>query len=258
MPVPLAQSIAARALLAPGGTLPAGLLTLAPVLHAQSDGSMVCPRVPFGAMASHVLASDGDALWLFDAALARRDAAGFAPDPTATLHWSRAHGGKQLDGDGAGLPFLGAAVHAALLAGAMARTFEMTLQYCNDREQFGRPLGKFQAVQQQLSVMAEQVVAASMAAEAAFQSGSRAVPAMLAAIAKARASEAAVDVASTAHALHGAIGVTQEFDLQLLTRRLHAWRMAHGAEQHWHRFVGEQVLAGEGTLVEQMRLALPG
>ena len=45
------------------------------------------------------------------------------------------------------------------------------------------------------------------------------------AVAKARTSEAAVTVAAIAHAVHGAIGITEEFDLQLYTRRLHAWRV---------------------------------
>ena len=150
---------------------------------------------------------------------------------------------------------MAAAVQAALLAGAMARVFEMTLQYCNDRVQFGKSLGKFQAIQHQLSVMAEYVAAASVAAEAAFQTDGRTPRLMAAAMAKSRASEAAAAVANTAHGLHGAIGVTAEYDLQLLTRRLHEWRMAHGAENHWNRLVGEQVLAGGSTLCEFVRTA---
>ena len=49
-------------------------------------------------------------------------------------------------------------------------------------------------------------------------------------------------MASTAHALHGAIGVTEEFDLQLYSRRLHEWRMADGSEAYWNRIVGEAML----------------
>jgi acyl-CoA dehydrogenase len=75
------------------------------------------------------------------------------------------------------------------------------------------------------------------------QSVAGAVPARLAtAIAKARTSMAVPLVASTAHALHGAIGVTAEYDLQLYTRRLHEWRMADGSEVFWNRMVGEAVL----------------
>jgi alkylation response protein AidB-like acyl-CoA dehydrogenase len=74
-------------------------------------------------------------------------------------------------------------------------------------------------------------------------------------MAKARASEAAVLVANTAHGLHGAIGVTEEYDLQLLTRRLHEWRMVHGSETYWNRLIGEQLLAANTTLCEFVRMA---
>lgn len=117
----------------------------------------------------------------------------------------------------------------------MTRCFEMSLQYGNDRTQFGRSIGKFQAVQHQLAVMAEHVAAARIATAAAFRAG-LAQPALLpAAIAKARASEAAALAANTAHAVHGAIGVTEEYDLQLYTRRLHGW-LAHGSEAYWRKW----------------------
>ena len=151
------------------------------------------------------------------------------------------------------MPAFAAALHAALLSGAMNRVFEMTLQYCNDRVQFGKSLGKFQAVQHQLSVMAEHTAAASMAAEAAFQSTGNTPSLLAGAMAKSRTSEAVVLVASTAHALHGAIGVTQEYDLHLLTRRLHEWRMAHGSESYWNRVIGEHVLASDLSLSDFVR-----
>ena len=147
-------------------------------------------------------------------------------------------------GDSGALERWGAALHAGLIAGALGQVFEMSLAHCNVREQFGRPLGRFQAVQHQLAVMAEQVAAASIAAEAAFQGGGAQVPALWpAAMAKARASEAAAEVAALAHAVHGAIGITAEYDLQLYTRRLHEWRTTHGSEDHWHRRLGQAVLA---------------
>jgi acyl-CoA dehydrogenase len=254
VPLPAAQAIAARALVAPGTALPEGLLTLAPALQRQADGTLVAALVPFGAMAAHVLASDGTQLLLLDAQGAERIATGIHADTNATLVW-RDLRAPQVVGDdpGEALASFGAALHAALLAGALTRVFDMTLQYCNDRVQFGRSLGKFQAVQHQLAVMAEQVAAASMAAEAAFQADG-AVPRLLpAAIAKARASEAALLVANHAHALHGAIGVTEEYDLQLFTRRLHAWRMAHGSEAYWNERIGQAVLRSDESVAEFVR-----
>jgi alkylation response protein AidB-like acyl-CoA dehydrogenase len=251
-PLPMAQAIAARALVGPGVALPEATLTLAPAL-LRAEGELRAPLVPFGLVADHVLAADGDQLLLLDTSSAQRLPTGIAGSQAATLVWTGAGHAQTIAGDAAALAPMAAALHAAMMAGAMTRVFEMTLQYCNDRQQFGKPLGKFQAIQHQLSVMAEQVAAVSIAAEAAFESGSRTPSLVRAAMAKARASEAVPLVANTAHALHGAIGVTEEFDLQLYTRRLHAWRMAHGAEHHWNRIVGEAVLAGSGTLAEFVR-----
>ena len=64
---------------------------------------------------------------------------------------------------------------------------------------------------------------------------------MRVAIGKLNACEAVAPVASGAHAVHGAIGITEEYDLQLFTRRLHAWRLADGSERYWARVIGEAV-----------------
>ena len=132
----------------------------------------------------------------------------------------------------------GALITATLMAGAMQRVLEATLAYANDRAQFGKSIGKFQAVQQQLSVMAEQVFAARMAAEIGCASDGIAPQPLRAAVAKARASEAAEKVVAIAHAVHGAIGVTAEFDLQLHTRRLQEWRGDFGSQAYWHAQLG--------------------
>ncbi len=250
IPVPVAQAIAARALVGPGTTLPGGLLTFAPALTRCEGGKLRCPLVPFGAISDHVLAADGDQLLLLSCADAQRVSVGIAHSQLATLTWPNDHSAERIVGDSAALAPTAAALHAALLAGAMTRVFEMTLQYCNGRSQFGKSLGKFQAVQHQLSIMAEQVAASSVAAEAAFQT-TRPTPRLLAAaIAKSRTSEAAPGVANMAHALHGAMGVTDEYELQLFTRRLHEWRLAHGAESYWNRLIGERVLADSTTLID--------
>jgi alkylation response protein AidB-like acyl-CoA dehydrogenase len=143
------------------------------------------------------------------------------------------------------LAAIAALLHAGLLVGAMKRAFELTMDYANQRVQFGKSIGKFQAIQHQLAVMAEQVAAGGMAAQAAFAAGAPDLPPPHAcAVAKARTSEAAVQVAAIAHAVHGAIGITEEYDLQLSTRRLHEWRGAHGSEAFWHRELGRALLHG--------------
>lgn len=252
LPLPLAQSMAARALAVDAGELPKGLISMAPGVTEGADGTLVCPLVPHGLQASHVVLVHQGRRRLLDARNAERRAYGAPGRHTATLCWAKGHAtgadiGQDLGPDSGELEAWGAAIHAALIASAMVRVFEMTLEYCNGREQFGRPLGKYQAVQHQLSVMAQQVVASSSAAQAAFQGEGPSPSLMAAAAAKSRASEAAVSVANTAHALHGAIGVTAEYDLHLYTRRLHEWRLAHGSEEWWNLKLGHAVLAsGQG------------
>lgn len=252
VPAPAGQSIVARALL-PSSAIPGGMITLSEALRRDAGGSISCPLTPYGAVADFVLARDGDALLLLPCASGKRQATGVYRSLTATLTWADDKSATRLPGHGENLTAFAAALYAALLSGAMTRVFEMTLTYCNDRVQFGKSLGKFQAVQHQLSVMAEHTAAASIAAEAAFRTGALAPSLLAAAIAKSRTSEAAVLIASIAHALHGAIGVTEEFDLQLMTRCLHEWRMAHGSEAHWNLLIGQHVLDGDASLVELVR-----
>lgn len=262
LPVPAAQSIAARALLRDTGVPPpAGMITLAGNCLRIADESLCAPRVPFGLTSDYVLAYVDGKLLLLDAREAQREATGVRGSASATLTWKRDAVPAPLAGEGEGegegkgkgkgeaVRLFSAAIHAAAIAGAMDRVFDMTLQYCNDRSQFGKSIGKFQAVQHQLSVMAQHVAAAGIAAELAF-SGGGCIPARLAtAIAKARTSMAVPLVASTAHALHGAIGITEEYDLQLYTRRLHEWRMTDGSETYWNEVVGGALLARPQTSV---------
>jgi acyl-CoA dehydrogenase len=76
-----------------------------------------------------------------------------------------------------------------------------------------------------------------------------------AAAAKARAGEAAERVVAIAHAVHGAIGVTAEYDLQLLTRRLQEWRIDFGAAPYWHAQLGRALLAAPAGTVLDFLLA---
>lgn len=253
VPVPVAQTIVARALVGSHLVMPSGMVTLAQTFNREASGAISCAMTPYGMLADFVLIRDGDCLLLLPCTAARRAGTGVQNCLTATLAWPDECSATRVLQGGAKLPALAAALHAALLSGAMNRILEMTLQYCNDRVQFGKSLGKFQAVQHQLSVMAEHTAAASIAAEAAFQGTENTPSPLIAAMAKSRTSEAAVLVASSAHALHGAIGVTEEYDLQLLTRCLHEWRTAHGSEAYWNKVIGQQVLASEMSLSDFVR-----
>src|SRR5690606_26085959 len=111
-----------------------------------------------------------------------------------------------------------------------------------ERQQFGRPIGKFQAIQHNLAVMAEQVAAMRMAAQQAC--GAQMPPAGLpVAVGIYRNAESAAEVAAAAHAIHGAIGVTAELDLQLYTRRLLQWQTDAGSAAYWAGRIGQAALA---------------
>ncbi|MFJ3483170.1 acyl-CoA dehydrogenase family protein [Pseudomonas sp. NPDC090202] len=137
----------------------------------------------------------------------------------------------------------GALIRSAQIAGALSRLLEMTSEYAGQRQQFGKPIGAFQAIQQQLAVFAEQTAAGNSAAEAAFVQSDRALNWLSIAVAKVSTAEAATRCANIAHAVHGAIGFTQEYALQLYTRRLWAWRGEFGSATHWSQQIGAQVCA---------------
>lgn len=138
---------------------------------------------------------------------------------------------------------LAAAATAALMAGAMDALQAMTLDYAGARRQFGREIGKFQAIQHQIAVMAEEVMAARMAAQRALQGPPLEISPRLAAVAKLRCGQAAQVVCAVAHAVHGAIGVSEELDLHHFTSALHRRRLAHGGEGYWARELGRCALA---------------
>ena len=111
-------------------------------------------------------------------------------------------------------------------------------------------------MQQELSVLAEQAHSATLAARLGCSAvGVRPDP-LLAATAKLRACEAARSVCAIAHAVFGAIGITEEHVLGLYTRRLHEWRAAPGTETQCARLLGQALLAQPDGLFDFVRLRL--
>jgi acyl-CoA dehydrogenase len=119
------------------------------------------------------------------------------------------------------------------------------VQYAGERQQFGRPLAKFQAIQMELAEMAGEVTAVTALTDAAVQALSHGDEnfALAAAAAKVRAGAAVEVVARLAHQVHGAIGFTQEHKLHHLTKRLWSWRDEAGSELVWSRVLAEGLLA---------------
>jgi acyl-CoA dehydrogenase len=148
----------------------------------------------------------------------------------------------------------GALARAVQMSGALDRILEMTIQYAKQRVQFGRPIIKFQAVQQELARLAGEAAiarASAMAAAAAVMANSGANTAV--AFAKIKAGEAAQAGASIAHQLHGAIGVTDEYLLHHSTLRLWAWRAEYGSEAYWAERLGEYAFSrGAATVWDEL------
>ena len=130
---------------------------------------------------------------------------------------------------------------AAKMAGALQAALDLSVEYTRQRQQFGKPLASFQAIQQQLAVFAEETAAANMAAAAAFRAADHGDAWFEIACAKLRANQAARVSTGIAHQVHGAMGFTAEYRLQHLTRRLWKWGSEHGNERFWSDRIGARV-----------------
>ncbi|MDQ2140275.1 acyl-CoA dehydrogenase family protein [Alcaligenaceae bacterium B3P038] len=253
LPVPLIHTaLIAPALHAAGIMRPAGSIALAP--FAQRDGTHLHVRaLPWGKTARWVVAQCADDTRLLDVSEAVMTADSAYGSLQADLRWPQTAGiAVAIDN----VATLAATAYTGQIAGAMQRVLEMTVGYAEDRKQFGKSIGKFQAIQQQLSVMAEHVAAARIGAQMAFQSTTAQPDPLLAAVGKRAASAGAPVIAATAHAVHGAIGITAEYDLHRYTRLLHQWRHAAGSESYWDARIGRAALASSDRALDFMRLKL--
>ncbi len=244
--LPLADSIVAGGLLSAGGieppTGPIGLAnaldTSAPLPHAMQVGAYVdlnegrlrCVRLAHSDVTVLEQAEDG---------------AGHLPEEHADVVQDVAAPSwltPQM------FQALAAFIRAASMAGAMQAVLDLTLSYTREREQFGRPLAKFQAIQHHLSDIACET-AASIAAVELASDALRSAPEPNSgmideiAIAKIRCGQAASTVAAAAHQAHGAMGFTREYALGRFTRRLWQWQDEFGTETEWATLLGNTVLS---------------
>jgi acyl-CoA dehydrogenase len=251
LPLPFAQTMLARACLtAVGHSLPAGPISTAGFGIKTAQGGLRAPSVCGALLADHVLVQHGATLYLLPTSKAQKDLTAGPGSLDASLQWDASVFESSKLGELPVATVLNATAVAlaALMAGASDRVLEMTLNYANDRVQFGKPIGRLQAVQQQITEMAEKVYSARMASQLGCQSPDWHVSALSAALAKTQCSVVANRIASIAHATHGAIGVTYEYDLQLYTRRLYEWSRSAGGSQFWAQQLGSEALKQSHTL----------
>jgi acyl-CoA dehydrogenase len=267
VPAPLVETLLARWLLAQAGLeAPDGPLSVAHHLQTENlvarregDGWRVSGTlrdVPWGRHATHVAALAeidekphlallpvAESIVAADLNIARE------PRDTLTFDGAPAAVADPLAISGDSIFIYGAMARSAQMAGACEKALAEAVQYAQDRVQFGRPIGKFQAVQHQLAALAAKSAQATIAAAGAFRAADRRTPTFEAACAKVIAGEAAGLATTVAHQVHGAIGFTYEHARHFTTRRLWSWRPEFGTETQWAAELGRRTSErGAGTL----------
>ena len=282
VPLPLAETMLAGWVASSAGlSLSDGPMTVGPVRAGDSlqlvrDGngwrlSGVAGRLPYGAhVARTVLIADGpdgEMAVTLEGTGGAELAAGknIANEARDTLTFDNVRLSADAVGAvGAGvsrnaLYRRGALARATMMSGALEKAMDLAVGYAQQRVQFGRPISKFQAVQQNLAVLAGQTAAAVAAANVGIEALGKTNAdreTFLIAVAKTRVGEAATLACEIAHQVHGAIGFTKEYALQLSTRRLWSWREEFGSDPEWAVCVGNAACAnGADNLWEMLTAA---
>lgn len=265
VPLPVAETgIASLCLSAAGQPVPDGPLALVgeQALQCEGDGSALrlsgsLKRVSWARWCSHALIGLGDGrLALLDLgapgvqATPAQDLSRMPADDLVLTQAAATAFASPWPGLDWPIWTLGAAARAAMMVGALEFALDQAVQYAKDREQFGRPIASYQAIQQQLAQLAGEFASARMAALVACRDlPSLPQPdapsaAFSTAVAKVRAGEAANRGTAIAHQVHGAIGFTYEHALNFATRRLWAWRSDFGGASWWAERLGQSFIHG--------------
>ena len=246
--MPLLQQLVALAVLAGGpwgerllsGESGVACVARTPLARA-ADGSVSGRTEPviYGARAGVLVAPAGDELVAVDLAGVPRSPEP-AMDQTRELAWvdldaapAVTVGGSQ---DASAHLDRGAVFHSAEMLGAAEAVMNLAVEYAKVREQFGRPIGSFQAVKHRCADMlvdVEGMRSAVYHAAWAIGAGTDDAP-TAAATAKVWCSDAGVRVAESALQVHGGIGFTWEADVHLYLKRAQLDQTAFGDARH-HR-----------------------
>jgi acyl-CoA dehydrogenase len=237
VPLPVAETSLAAWLLAHAGVeVPTGPLTIVPDGSELSlTGNRLSGRathVPWARGARRVVALvDGRVVTIDPARLditAGTDLAGMPRDTVDAADIEV--DAYEADVDADEVLLRGALLRAAQIAGAISAAFELTNRYVEQRVQFGKPIGTFQSVQAHVVELAEVSALTTLCVQRAGTAALRGAASLEIVATKSVANRNAGLAARAAHQAHGAIGLTQEYSLQLLTRRLHTWRGDFGDE----------------------------
>lgn len=259
-PAPLAEAglVGGWLLASAGLTLPKGVRTiLPPAATLRLDGDRLfgeVPAVAWGHRAQHVIGLVDGVVVLApgpaasSAGPAVNRGTNLAAEPRDTVIFDGVPVTARADAPGAvteeTLWERTALGRAALMTGAISAVAAMTLRYSGEREQFARPINRFQAVQAHLVTIHQQAPMIASAIDGAVEAVELGRGSFEIACAKMIADRAAQLVTAAAHQTHGAIGMTKEYPLHYLTRRLWAWRDEAGAHHRWADRLGAALVAG--------------
>ncbi len=265
LPMPLAETLMAGWLLARAGIdAPQGAMTVAPArprdrIALNADGTLSgrATGVPFASDCNHIAVvadtANGHTIALVRTADCRvTEGSNLAGEASNAVMFDRAKPVRSAQAagefDSTALMLMGATVRSVQSAGALEAILSLSVRYANERVAFERPIGKFQAVQQNLARLAGETAAALAAAGSAADTIAQAAVfdetvLLETAAAKIRTGEAAAEGAAIAHQVHGAIGFTDEHVLHRFTLRLLGWRDDFGNESHWAATLGAMVAA---------------
>lgn len=137
--------------------------------------------------------------------------------------------------------YAGALIRCVMMTGALENLIDVTIKHIMERSQFGRPLHRFQAVQQQIALLAGEVVAARVVSNCTIPLFEKDPFSKEIAFAKIRVNEAVGKANTIAHQVLAAIGFTYEHTLHHSTRRLWSWRDEFGTETDWQNIVAEEL-----------------
>lgn len=196
--------------------------------------------------ASILVLAEGDGARLVEPAAAELERLDLI-DTTRAYFRVSAEGGDSLPGDVAGGVATGQVALAAELVGVAQRALDIGVDYAKEREQFGRPIGAYQAVSHRLAEMLWDVEEArSLTYYAGWCADSQPDSLPLAAsMAKARASDAATSVTHEAIQTLGGIGFTWEHDVHFLLKRARVSAPMLGSPRQHRDRVAELVGLGE-------------
>jgi len=242
----IANAAAARL----GMALPEAATCVLPVITDAGQGA----AVPWASWATHLLVADragGTALVpACEARMTPGSNLSGLPSDLVELP------GRVPGSDGADaaelLMGLGALARSVQIAAALRRCQDLSVTHARQRRQFGKALADLPVIQHELAALAGETAAAEAASRAAITAVMAAtantgppqpggMPALAIATAKVRAGLAATRGARSAHQIHGAMGITREYELHVHTLSMWAWRDEYGAERDWAQRLGVTV-----------------